>query len=175
MIMHNIIIDKYKLILKVSSVFVATHSICFSLIIIIIVHQYKTIIFYLYLSIMICIHIKPSSVIAQNWYIAYQQIEKIVDQFPLPLLRVESYNGYEKNLDKDHLNLKNNVGTELEHIAFYGDFMSLTNGNQIRFYKNWDVHCKLTLSGEIIDEQNLLPGIPISHIITMGIAQMPMD
>ncbi|MEY3241193.1 MAG: hypothetical protein RIR11_2631 [Bacteroidota bacterium] len=94
---------------------------------------------------MLQLFLKTSDISAENWAIVYQKISDLVTAFPLKLLRIESYNGYESNQDKDHLNLLVNLGMEDEHLAFYGDFISWTSGTTIRFYKNWEKHRQLAL------------------------------
>ena len=51
---------------------------------------------------MIQLFFKTSKISPQDWAKAYQKIESIVTSFPLRLLRVESYNGWRSELDKDH-------------------------------------------------------------------------
>lgn len=92
---------------------------------------------------MIQLFLQISKINEAIWTNAYRRIESIVQSFPLKLLRVESFNRYSGNLDKDHFNLYVNKDTTDEHISFYGDWTSYSYGNSIKFYKNWEKHIEL--------------------------------
>ena len=85
---------------------------------------------------MLQLFFKKSAIQADEWAKAYQRIESIVQHFPLRLTRVEAYNGYQRTLDKDHFELRENIGTPDESLSFYADWTSYTAGTTIRFYKN---------------------------------------
>lgn len=102
---------------------------------------------------MIQLFFQIAKISAQDWEIAYRKIADITTAFPLPLLRVESYSSFEQDLNKDHSDLRLNVGELDEHISFYGDEMSFTFGNTLRFYKNWNLHIKEELRGEYIENK----------------------
>jgi hypothetical protein len=97
---------------------------------------------------MLQLFFKTSAITHQEWENAYSQIHSIVTHFPLKLIRIEAYNGYQANLDKDHFELRENIGTPEESITFYGDWTSYTTGTNIRFYKNWDKYLKEELEGK---------------------------
>ncbi len=86
---------------------------------------------------MIQLFFQKQKISAKEWAKAYRRIDEITTSFPLKLVRVEAYKGYEATLDKDHFDLKVNVGEPHEHISFYGDWLSFTFGTTTRFYKNW--------------------------------------
>ena len=92
---------------------------------------------------MIQLFIQISKINEAIWADAYKRIESIVQSFPLKLLRVESFNRYSNNLDKDHLDLYIDKDTINEHLSFYGDWTSFSYGNSIKFYKNWQKHIEL--------------------------------
>jgi Zn-finger protein len=87
---------------------------------------------------MLQLFFKANKITADEWAEAYQRIVAIATDFPLRLLRIESYNGYQPNIDIDHLELIENEGTEDERLSFYGDWTTFTSGVKIRFYKNWE-------------------------------------
>ncbi len=89
---------------------------------------------------MIQLFLQISKINEVIWTDAYQRIESIVQSFPLKLLRVESFNRYSGNLDKDHFDLYVNKGMPDEYISFYGDWTSYSYGNSIKFYKKWKKH-----------------------------------
>ncbi|MEO0042454.1 MAG: hypothetical protein RL329_1902 [Bacteroidota bacterium] len=91
---------------------------------------------------MIQLFFKASEINAPDWEIAFSRIIKVTQIFPLPLLRVEAYDGYSRTLDKNHLELRENIGMPNESISFYGDAASFTAGFTIRFYKNWNQYEK---------------------------------
>jgi len=100
---------------------------------------------------MLQIFFQPNKISAADWAIAYTQIEEIVAAFPLKLVRIEAYNGYEKGLDKKHFELRQNVGAPEESISFYGDWVSYTSGRQVTFYKDWKKQIEVELVGEVFD------------------------
>lgn len=100
---------------------------------------------------MIQLFFKTSVINPQEWESAYRRIHSIATHFPLKLIRVEAYYGYQETLDKDHFELRENIGTSDESIAFYGDWISYTTGTTIRFYKNWDKYVAEELQDKEID------------------------
>jgi hypothetical protein len=94
---------------------------------------------------MIQIFFKANKINVSDWEIAYARIVSVTKHFPLPLLRVEAYDGYTRTLDKNHLELRENIGTPDESISFYGDAASFTFGSTIRFYKNWNQYVEKRL------------------------------
>jgi hypothetical protein len=109
---------------------------------------------------MLQLFLKTSDISAEDWTIIYQKIGDLVTAFPLKLIRIESYNGYESNQDKDHLNLLVNSGMEDEYFAFSGDFISWTSGTTIRFYKNWEKRRQLALQPAHSDSSKLITWYP---------------
>lgn len=101
--------------------------------------------------------LQSATITSEDWDKVYPQIVEVAEAFPLRLLRIESYGGYERNQqDKAHLDLIAQRGQPDEHLSFYGDWMSWTSGNSIRFYENWSKHCELALEPVKSD-----PGKPI--------------
>ncbi|MFM9947357.1 MAG: hypothetical protein ACKV1O_05405 [Saprospiraceae bacterium] len=78
---------------------------------------------------MLQLFFKTSAITPQEWENAYPCIHSIVTHFPLKLIRVEAYYGHQANLDKDHFELRENIGTPDESIAFYGDWTTYTTGS----------------------------------------------
>lgn len=87
---------------------------------------------------MIQIFIQLSKVTQQTWEIAYERIKLIVENFPTKLVRLEAYNGFEPSLDKKHLDLIVDRGTNHEHISIWGDWISYSGSLTIKFYKYLD-------------------------------------
>ncbi len=87
---------------------------------------------------MIQLFLKKSKITTDDWTMAYDRILSITNSFPLKLVRVESYNGYSKELNKEHFDLMLDKGTPNEHISFYGDSYSFTSKFTVKFYKNLD-------------------------------------
>ncbi|MCB0539206.1 MAG: hypothetical protein KDE33_16950 [Bacteroidetes bacterium] len=100
---------------------------------------------------MVQIFLKPSSIEQADWERAYQGIKSIVTAFPTKIIRLESYYGYEKKLDKKHFDLIVEENTSLEHISFWGDWMSYTGKGTLKFYKNWEKQVELASTGAEID------------------------
>ncbi|MEM6319912.1 MAG: hypothetical protein AAF960_19730 [Bacteroidota bacterium] len=100
---------------------------------------------------MVQLFLKSTQIKAEEWAVVYQQIEQVLDNFPLPLVRLESYNGYEKEQDKNHFELRVNVGEIDEYISFHSDHWSYTAGCNVYFYKNWEQQ-KEHLAGSVLDE-----------------------
>jgi hypothetical protein len=100
---------------------------------------------------MVQIFLKPSSIEQADWERAYQGIKSIVNAFPTKIIRLESYYGYEKKLDKKHFDLIVEENTSLEHISFWGDWMSYTGKGTLKFYKNWEKQVELASTGAEID------------------------
>jgi len=91
--------------------------------------------------------LQSSAISADEWEKVYPQIVGVAEAFPLRLLRIEAYNGFERDKqDKDHFDLIANRGQQDEHLSFYGDWMSWTAGNSVRFFKDWQRHCEQELS-----------------------------
>ena len=109
---------------------------------------------------MLQIFYKKSEISRQDWAFAYQKIGEIVEAFPLPLMRIEAYDGWSPHLDKEHLDLRVEVGKPLEHISIYGDQMSFTAGTTVRFYKNWKKQIELELSGTEYDVRKPITWAP---------------
>lgn len=100
---------------------------------------------------MLQLFLKTSAISQEDWAKAYSRIVALTAAFPLPLLRIESYNGFQREQDKDYLDLVVNPGSDNEYVAFYGDYMSWTSGMTVRFYKNWDKHCELAVLKNLLD------------------------
>lgn len=103
---------------------------------------------------MLQLFFKTSSITPEEWENGYARMVSITTHFPLKLLRIEAYYGYQPNLDKDHFELRENIGTPDENLAFYGDWTTYTTGTTIRFYKNWDKHIAEELHGSEKDLNN---------------------
>lgn len=97
---------------------------------------------------MIQLFLKTTRIEKADWDNSYKRILKIAYQFPLKLQRIESYNGFSKNIDKIHYDLIVNQGEKNEHISFWSDQMSFTAGYTIKFYKNWEVQKKNMVGSE---------------------------
>ena len=91
---------------------------------------------------MIQLFLKTSKIANTDWDDSYNRIFKIVNQFPLKLERIESYDGFTKNTDKLHYDLTVNKNEKDEHISFWGDQMSYTADFSVKFYKHWEVQQK---------------------------------
>ena len=100
---------------------------------------------------MIQIFLKPSRITQVDWEIAYYDITSIVKKFPTKIIRLESYYGYEKKLDKIHFDLVVEENTQSEHISFWGDWMSNTGKGTLKFYKNWEKQLEFSSRGGEID------------------------
>jgi hypothetical protein len=107
---------------------------------------------------MLHLFLQTSAITADDWAGIYPQIVGIAKAFPLKLMRIEAYNGFERDKqDKDHLDLVVQEGQPDEHLDFYGDYMSWTAGTSICFYKEWSKHCAMALKNG-----NTHPERPIS-------------
>ncbi|MCC5917538.1 MAG: hypothetical protein JJU02_09470 [Cryomorphaceae bacterium] len=91
---------------------------------------------------MIQLFLKTTKIEKSDWDNSYKRILKIVNQFPIKLERIESYDGFSRDIDKIHYDLIVNRGEEDEHISFWSDQMSYTSGYSISFYRNWEVQQK---------------------------------
>lgn len=100
---------------------------------------------------MIQLFIKTSRITESDWDNSYRKILKIVYQFPLKLERIESYNGFTKNIDKIHYDLIVNCNNKEEHVSFWSDQMSYTAGTTVRFYKNWEIQKEKGITSSEID------------------------
>ena len=87
---------------------------------------------------MIQIFLKKTVITDKDWDSVYNRILTITTSFPLKLERIESYNGFSRELDKTYLDLTVNVGAIDEHISFWGDQMSFSARSTLRIYKNWE-------------------------------------
>ncbi len=87
---------------------------------------------------MIQIYLKTTEINVHDWSRAYEQIVAIAENFPLKLIRIEAYNGFSPELDKEHFDLHVGRGTPEAHISFYGDEMSFTSRMTVRFFSNWE-------------------------------------
>jgi len=107
---------------------------------------------------MLQLFLQTSAITAADWDKVYPQIVELAGAFPLQLIRIEAYDGFERDKqDKDHFDLVVNRGQIDEHLCIYGDWVSWTTGTSVRFYKNWSKHCELTL-----EEQKSDPTRPIT-------------
>lgn len=102
-------------------------------------------------SKMIQLFLKPSRIKQVDWEKVYYDITSIVNHFPTKIIRLESYPGYEKKLDKIHFDLIVDQNTPSEHISFWGDWMSYTGKGTLKFYKNWEKQLEFSSIGEEID------------------------
>jgi hypothetical protein len=109
---------------------------------------------------MLQLFFKASSISSKDWERAYPRIESIATHFPLKLMRVEAYYGYQPQLDIDHFELRENIGTPDERLSFYGDWVSYTTGITVRFYKNWEKHVLNVLTGEETDPSKPITWFP---------------
>ena len=50
---------------------------------------------------MLQLFFKTTEILPKDWEKAYQRIKSIAASFPLKLLRVEAYNGWSKEIDKE--------------------------------------------------------------------------
>lgn len=106
---------------------------------------------------MLQLFLQTSAIAAADWDRVYPQIVELAEAFPLRLIRIEAYDGFERDKqDKDHFDLVVNRGQIDEHLCFYGDWVSWTTGTSVRFYKNWSKHCEMAL-----EEQKSDPARPI--------------
>ena len=96
---------------------------------------------------MIQLFLKATQITAKDWEEVYHRILKITKRFPVKLERIESYNGFSKNIDKVHDDLLVHQDEKDEHISFWGDKMSYTASLSIVFYKHWEFQQKEGLEG----------------------------
>lgn len=95
---------------------------------------------------MLQLFLQTATITANDWDKVYPQIVRLAEAFPLRLIRIEAYNGFERDKqDKDFFDLVVNRGQENDYLCFYGDWMSWTAGTNVYFYKNWEQHCELAL------------------------------
>lgn len=102
---------------------------------------------------MIQLFLKTSRITETDWNNSYSKILKIANQFPLKLERIESYNGFTKNIDKIHYDLIVNCNNNKEYVSFWSDQMSYTAGSSIKFYKNWEIQKEKELTSSETDPQ----------------------
>lgn len=80
--------------------------------------------------------LQSTAITADEWDAVYPQIVRVAEAFPLRLLRIEAYNGFERDKqDKDHFDLIVNRGQPDEHLSFYGDWMSWTSGKRTKWQR----------------------------------------
>ncbi|KAK3604946.1 hypothetical protein CHS0354_000610 [Potamilus streckersoni] len=103
---------------------------------------------------------KQNLIHENKWEEAFCKIERITKKFPLPLLRIESFNGFTPKIDTYHLNLYKELGTKEACISFCGDFFSFTCGNSIRIYKQWEIHKEKELTGKTEDDNKPIAWFP---------------
>lgn len=94
---------------------------------------------------MLHLFLKSTEINQAEWSIVYQKIASLTAAFPLKLVRIEAYNGFSPELDKEHFDLFVKPGTDEEHLSFFGDRTSFTDGTNIKFYKNWQKHIENAL------------------------------
>lgn len=87
--------------------------------------------------------LKTTKIVETDWDNSYNRILKIANQFPLKLERIESYDGFSKNIDKIHYDLIVNRNNHEEYVSFWSDQMSYTAGSSVKFYKNWEIQKKI--------------------------------
>jgi hypothetical protein len=92
---------------------------------------------------MMQLFLKTTKFVETDWDNSYNRILKIVNQFPLKLERIESYDGFSKNIDKIHYDLIVNRNNHEEYVSFWSDQMSYTAGSSVKFYKNWEIQKKI--------------------------------
>jgi hypothetical protein len=110
---------------------------------------------------MLQLFLQTSAITAADWDKVYPQIVELAEAFPLQLIRIEAYDGFERDKqDKDHFDLVVNRGQIDEHLCFYGDWVSWTTGTSVRFYKNWSKHCELTLEEQKSDSTRPITWFP---------------
>lgn len=96
---------------------------------------------------MIQLFLKTTKIIETDWNNSYKRILKIANQFPLKLERIESYDGFSKNIDKIHYDLIVNRNNDEENVSFWSDQMSYTAGSSVKIYKNWEIQKEKGFTG----------------------------
>ncbi len=94
---------------------------------------------------MLQIFFKSSKISNTEWSKIYPQIKKIVEYYPLNLLRLESYDGFSSELDKLHTEIIVNSNLPDEHISFWGDGFTCHGNKTVEFYKEWDLQIENVL------------------------------
>lgn len=97
---------------------------------------------------MLQIFYKTSQIKAEDWSRVYTGLTELAKNFPVQLLRLESYTGYEKGLDKFHDNLIGNKGKEDEYLSVYADKITQSGHAAMIFYRSWEIHKEKVLVGE---------------------------
>lgn len=87
---------------------------------------------------MLQLFFKTSKISTTDWAMIYQKVVQLTADFPIPLMRLESYDGFSRELSKLHDDLIVNKGEEKEFLSFYGDRITNYGGKTIRFHKNWE-------------------------------------
>lgn len=109
---------------------------------------------------MLQIFLKPSHINKKKWKAVYNEIRSIIEAFPTKLLRLESFKGYSKHLNKKHFDLVVGKGTPKEHISIWGDWLSYTGGTIVVFYKKWKKQLKHGSSGLEMNENKPITWYP---------------
>ncbi len=117
---------------------------------------------------MIQFYYKASEITEQEWALAYNRIRFMLETFPLRLLRIERVEENIPKLDTLHVDLICEQGTADEHLSFYGDFMSLTNGPTITFYKHWHKQVELVLQSTKYTDQKPITWAPATPFLDTG-------
>lgn len=100
---------------------------------------------------MIQLFLQPSKITPEAWERAYGYICEVCAAFPAPLVRIEAYNGYSPEIDKEHSELCVDRGTPNERIRFYGDSMSFTAAFTVEFWRDWGRQLPAMKGGEEVD------------------------
>lgn len=103
-----------------------------------------------------------------DWEEAYQNIKYIAAHFPTQLVRVASHGDYEKKLDTMHFDLVVGTDTPDEHISFWGDWMSYSGNQTVKFYKDWAKQQEFQSYGEELDETKPVTWYPDIPYINDG-------
>lgn len=115
---------------------------------------------------MLLLFFKCSEINPNDWALAYRKIESIIVNFPVKLLRLESFDGFSRNQDKLHEDLYVDKGTENEQISFFHDWISYSGECQINFYKNWEKQIEEFEGGQEFDSKKSIvwtPYIPFKN------------
>ena len=94
---------------------------------------------------MLQIFFQSSKITNTEWSKMYSQIMKIVEHYPLKLLRLESYDGFSSELDKLHADIIVNRNLPDEHISFWGDSFTFYGYKTVEFYKDWKMQVENVL------------------------------
>jgi hypothetical protein len=86
----------------------------------------------------IYIKIKTTGIDATEWETVWQEMRRIITDFPLPLTRTVYRMDSAYNCHYDTAYLFQDIGLPTEHLAFSGDNMSMTGGEQFFIHRHWD-------------------------------------